>query len=77
MTQDIREDKKRTMLKTVTWRIVAVFNSWIILSIGIGNTNLQKALLMNSTGFFVFYFFERVWSKINYGRYVVGDTINE
>lgn len=74
MKHIIKENKKRTILKTTTWRIVAIFNSWIILSIGIGSTNLQKALLMNATGFFVFYFFERVWSIINYGRYIVGNT---
>lgn len=65
------ETKNRTMFKTITWRIVAVFNSWFILSMEIGKTNLQNAILMNITGFLVFYFFERSWSKINYGRYIV------
>jgi len=64
------ETKKRTIIKTVSWRIVAIFNSWVVLTINIGYTNLQKALLMNLTGFFVFYFFERLWSKIKYGRII-------
>lgn len=70
MKHDIRENKKRTIVKTVSWRIIAVLNSWIILTIGLGESNLEKAVLMNITGFFVFYFFERGWSKINYGRYI-------
>lgn len=66
----IVETRKRTTIKAVTWRIIAVFNSWAILSIGIGNSNLQNAILMNITGFFAFYFFERIWSKIKYGRFI-------
>lgn len=65
------ETKKRTTVKTVTWRIVAVFNSWLILTSGIGHSNFQKAVLMNLTGFFAFYFFERIWSNISYERYTV------
>lgn len=67
----IKETQKRTTLKVVTWRIVAIFNSWFILSMEIGKTNLQNAVLMNVTGFLVFYFFERSWSKVNYGRYII------
>jgi uncharacterized membrane protein len=67
---EVVETKKRTTFKTISWRIVAIANSWIILAIDIGHTNLEKALLMNATGFFVFYFFERLWSKVNYGRIV-------
>jgi len=65
------ETKKRTTVKTVTWRIVAVFNSWLILTLDVGNTNFHNAVLMNITGFFAFYFFERVWSNIKYERYTV------
>lgn len=66
----IIETSKRTTVKGITWRIVAILNSWTILTIGIGHTNLQKALIMNITGFFTFYFFERIWSKINYERHI-------
>lgn len=49
--------------------MVAVLNSWVILSLSFSSSNLKNALLMNLTGFFAFYFFERLWSKIDYGRY--------
>lgn len=65
----ITETKKRTTFKAVTWRIVAVFNSWAILSLSLSSSNLTNALLMNVSGFFAFYFFERIWSKVDYGRY--------
>jgi len=37
--------------------------------------NFTKAVIMNLTGFVVFYFFERIWGKINYGRSI--DDKNE
>ena len=66
----IIETKKRTTYKAISWRAVAVLNSWAILSLSVTNNNFLNALLMNVTGFFAFYFFERIWAKINYGRYV-------
>jgi len=70
----IKESKKRTLLKTVSWRVVATLNSWIILSVVMSGGNLTRAVIMNITGFVVFYFFERIWSKINYGRSVDDDV---
>ena len=65
----IKETKKRTLFKTISWRVVAVFNSWIILALVVDGSNFMKAFLMNVTGFIIFYVFERIWSKIKYGRY--------
>jgi len=65
----IIETEQRTFTKAFTWRIVAVINSWAILSMSFSKSNFANALLMNVTGFIAFYFFERIWSKINFGRY--------
>lgn len=65
----IIETKQRTTFKAVTWRLVAVLNSWTILSLSLSSSNFTNALLMNLSGFFAFYFFERLWSRIDYGRY--------
>jgi hypothetical protein len=65
----IVETKNRTITKAVTWRLVAVINSWAILSISLSQSNFMNAILMNITGFCAFYFFERIWAKINFGRY--------
>lgn len=65
----IIETKIRTTYKAISWRMLAVINSWAILSLSLTDSNLLNAIYMNITGFFVFYIFERIWSKINYGRY--------
>jgi uncharacterized membrane protein len=63
------ETKKRHLVKTISWRVLATMNSFLILSIG-WSGNLKNAIIMNVTGMIVMYFFERIWSKINYGRYI-------
>ena len=62
------ETKKRTILKTVSWRVVAILNSFLVLTINITDNNFLNALYMNITGFCIYYFFERVWNKIKYGK---------
>ena len=68
----IKETRKRTVFKSITWRMVAVINSWVILTmVQDPHSNFTKALVMNITGFLVFYLFERIWSKIKYGRIII------
>jgi len=64
----IVETKKRTIFKTLSWRVIAVMNSWTILSMGFIESNFWNAIIMNISGLVFFYMFERIWSKINYGR---------
>ncbi|MEY3421292.1 MAG: putative rane protein [Bacteroidota bacterium] len=64
----IVETKKRAIAKTISWRVIATLNSFWILSIG-WNGNFKNAIIMNITGMVFMYYFERIWSKINYGRY--------
>jgi len=64
-----KETKKRTLFKTISWRIIAILNSWMVLSfIKEPQSNLIIALIMNLTGFFIFFGFERIWNKIKYGK---------
>ena len=72
----IIETKKRTLFKTISWRIVAILNSFLVLTVDITDSNLWNAIYMNITGFAVFYVFDRIWSKINYGR-IQKDTENK
>jgi uncharacterized membrane protein len=65
----IIETKKRSVIKSIIWRVIATLNSYTILSVGLFDGNLISAIMMNLTGLFIMYFYERIWSKINYGRY--------
>lgn len=64
-----KETKTRTIIKTVTWRLVATLNSFCILLLfaNMGSSDLEKAIYMNISGFFIYYIFERVCNTISYG----------
>ena len=62
------ETKQRTILKTISWRMVAILNSFLVLTVNITDSNFLNALYMNITGFIVYYGFERIWNKIKYGK---------
>lgn len=64
----ILETKKRTIIKSAIWRFIATLNSFTILSVGL-NHNLYSAILMNITGFIIYYIFERMFNKIQWGKY--------
>ena len=48
--------------------MVAILNSFLVLTINVTDNNFLNALYMNITGFCVYYIFDRIWSKLNYGR---------
>jgi hypothetical protein len=62
------ETKKRTIIKTTMWRIFATLNSFLILYASISHKHIWNAIFMNITGFFVYYFYERIWNSIPYGK---------
>ena len=64
-----KETKTRSVTKTVVWRLIAILNSYLILILMISDKPIHNALLMNLTGFIVYYFYERTWDKIKKGRY--------
>tara|TARA_Y100001937_G_scaffold128131_1_gene202649 strand:- start:1350 stop:1559 length:210 start_codon:yes stop_codon:yes gene_type:complete len=66
-----KETKTRSVTKTILWRIVAILNSYLVLLSGVSSQALINALLMNLTGFFVYYFYERIWNKIKMGRQTI------
>jgi len=61
------ESQLRSAIKTITWRFIAIINSFVILIIATTDDALLNAIYMNLTGVFLYYFFERIWSRISYG----------
>jgi len=64
------ETKKRSLIKTIAWRVAATLNSFLVLFYfsGMVESNLGKAVIMNITGFFIYYMYERVWNCIKWGK---------
>ena len=64
-----KETRARSTRKSISWRIIAFTNSWIILALSMTEVPLWNAIIMNATGMIMFYFHERIWDKIKVGRY--------
>ena len=66
----MKENKTRTVVKTIIWRLMATLNSFLVLLYlnDSNKDNLYKAVYMNITGFFVYYFYERMWNFIKWGK---------
>ena len=64
-----KETRARSTRKSISWRIIAFTNSWIILALSMTEVPLWNAVIMNVTGMFMLYFHERIWNKINIGKH--------
>ena len=65
---EFRETRRRSILKTIIWRMIAILNSYVILVSATTDDALLNALFMNITGFIIYYFYERVCNQISYGK---------
>lgn len=65
----MRESRRRTLVKTISWRVVAVLNSYVALITFSQHGDLFKAVAMNVSGFLIYYLFERTWNGIGWGKY--------
>ena len=63
------ETKNRSVKKSIGWRIIAVVNSYIILSMYFTTSPLWNSIFMNITGAGLYYYYERFWNGIKEGRY--------
>ena len=64
------EQSKRSLLKTVTWRITASLDTFVIAWVITGewDTCITIAGIDVVTKMFFYYFHERIWNKIKWGK---------
>ena len=64
------EYPKRTIIKTVTWRVIAV--TVTVLAVYLFTGKIEESLIVgisaNAVKMFLYYFHERIWNKISFGR---------
>ena len=62
------DTKKRTMLKTITWRITASLTTFLIAWILTGDILVGASIgsIEAIAKIFLYYFHERIWTNINF-----------
>lgn len=66
----MRERKCRSLLKTITWRIIALALSyWVARAFGVDvATSIGIVVVANAVSTIAYYLHERVWDKIRLGK---------
>ena len=61
---------RRTIVKTITWRIIATLTTVIIIYLWIGNWSiaLGSGLVANALKTVFYYIHERMWNLTDFGR---------
>jgi predicted transcriptional regulator len=70
----VREEPKRSVLKTITWRIIATSTTMLLVYVFTGQFELSAGVGVGDlVSKMVFYFLhERVWNRISFGRSLGG-----
>ena len=66
----IVEQPKRTLIKTITWRIIALTTTIVVVYLYSGDAkeSLGIGIVANSFKMLFYYVHERVWNRIDFGR---------
>lgn len=64
-----KENHKRTIVKTITWRMLATITTFTLVLIFTGNIELSLSVgfLEVFSKLFIYYLHERAWNKIAWG----------
>ena len=67
------EQTKRSLLKTITWKITAPLDTFIIAWVITGDWKMGGSIagIEVVTKMFFYYFHERIWNKINWEKKMV------
>lgn len=62
--------KSRSFVKSITWRIIALLTTFVSLYVITGDLGISSAgtLLTNGINFVAYYYHERVWNSVSWGK---------
>jgi uncharacterized membrane protein len=62
--------KKRSLAKSLTWRIVAIVSTFVVGYFMTGSLSFAASLTLvsNLINFLLYYLHERVWLKVKWGK---------
>lgn len=64
------EVRGRSIVKAITWKLVALFLTWGILYYlsGESGESLKKALVVAPVSLAAYYIHERIWNRVHWGK---------
>lgn len=72
----MKDSRKRSILKSLLWRGFALTNAFVVTWIFIGEWSRSAgvAITANIISFIAYYFHERFWSNVKWGKEESNDT---
>jgi len=66
----VKISKARSLAKSITWRIIAILSTFVVGYVLTGSVDFAAslALLSNLINFILYYFHERLWLRVRWGR---------
>ena len=66
----VKESKRRSILKAVSWRVTGTIDTFVISYLITGTIKMAASisLVEIATKMTLYFFHERLWNKIHYGR---------
>ena len=66
----LRETRFRSVVKSITWRILAVIITWTVVYSYTGNVGGSLKITITAAGVSIitYYFHERIWNNIEWGK---------
>jgi uncharacterized membrane protein len=66
----VNSTKQRSLAKSITWRLIAVFSTFAIIYFMTGDTMFATSvtIVSNVINFILYYIHERVWLTVKWGR---------
>jgi len=64
------ETKFRSWIKSISWRIIGVSSGGIVIFLSTGKFlySMKLSMYANIVGFVLYYFHERIWNRISWGK---------
>lgn len=79
MYMSYHEKHTRSIAKAVSYRVVSIIADTILVYAITKKIDLTAGIviLSNTISMFLYYFHERIWNKIHYGRHIIKERWND
>ena len=66
----MKDAVRRSVAKTVTWRVIAILSSLIVTSIFFGSfqQGVPVTIVLNASAMILYYIHERIWNATKWGK---------
>lgn len=64
------DQHKRSLIKTITWRLIAFTTTWIIVYLYNREVKVSLAIAITTNGLnmLLYYLHERIWNRTSFGK---------